>query len=212
MSLRQHIVGQFGHPRGPLGWLAGRVMSRRESNVERTIATVRLLGLRPEASVLELGHGPGIGLAHALAAAPNGQVVGLERSTAMSSMAARRNRSAVRDGRLSLVVADAERPPTDIGTFDAIFSSNVWLFWQDPVTTLQAWSSHLVPGGVMAVTFRPPHPKADEVEAIAAGARIASDLSAAGYHQVRTELIPIGDVPAVCVLGLRRGPDGCSGL
>ncbi len=201
MNLRRHVVSQFGNPRGPFGWVAGRIMSRRASNVERTTATVDLLGLSRHAHVLELGHGPGIGLERALRAAPEGRVVGLEHSATMSSMAARRNRRAVRAGRLRLVVADAQAPPADIGSFDAIFSSNVWQFWDDPAATLLAWRPHLAPGGLMAVTFRPPHPGAVAGEALAVGDRIADDLSAAGYDGVHIERVPIGDLPAVCVLG-----------
>jgi SAM-dependent methyltransferase len=201
MSIKQQLVSQFGYPRGPLGWVAGRIMTKRTSNVERTLATVDLLGLAPTDRVLELGHGPGIGLERSLALVPHGSVVGLERSTTMRSMARRRNRTALEQGRLRLVTADAQRPPADIGQFDAIFSSNVWLFWDDPAETLRSWLAHLAPGATMAVTFRPPHPKADETEALAAGERIVDHLTQAGYQDVRLELIQIGDVPAVCGIG-----------
>ncbi len=204
MSIRQRLIGQFGHPRGPLGWIAGRIMTKRTANVERTLATVDLLGLAPTDRVLELGHGPGIGLERALAMVPSGSVVGLERSATMRSMAARRNRAAAQDGRLRLVTADAQQPPADIGQFDAIFSSNVWLFWDDPAETLRRWLAHLNPGATMAVTFRPPHPKADTSEALAAGQKITDDLNEAGYCDVRLELIQIGEIPAVC--GLGRAP------
>jgi len=202
MSIQQRLVSQFGHPRGPLGWVAGRIMSKRTSNVDRTLATIDLLDLSPTAGVLELGHGPGVGLERALAVVVDGSVVGLEQSTTMRSMAARRNRDAERSGRLTLVTADAQSPPPDIGQFDAIFSSNVWQFWSDPIETLRRWQAHLTPGGTMAVTFRPPHPKADEAEALGAGERIVDHLPQAGYHDVRLERIQIGDVPAVCGIGV----------
>jgi SAM-dependent methyltransferase len=199
--IKERLVGQFRNPHGPLGWVAGRIMSKRESNVLRTLATVDLLELSATDRVLEIGHGPGIGLEAALAVA--GEVVGLERSTAMRSMAARRNRSAVENGRLALVVADARHPPPEVAGFDAIFSSNVWQFWVDPVATLTAWRDRLVPHGTMAVTFRPPLTGATEDEALAAGERIVAQLEEAGYVDVRLESIPIGDVPAVCGLGRR---------
>ena len=201
MSIRKHLHKQFGHPTGALGWLAGRIMSKRTSNVERTLATIDLLSLDPASRVLEIGHGPGVGLERVLQVVTDRSVVGLEQSTTMRSMAARRNKGAVDSGRLTLVTADAEQPPKDVGQFDAIFSSNVWQFWSDPVSTLARWRPHLASGGVMAVTFRPPHPKADEAEALAAGDRIIGHLSEAGYVDVRLETIPIGDVPAVCGLG-----------
>jgi SAM-dependent methyltransferase len=201
MSIQQRLVSQFGHPRGPLGWVAGRIMSKRTSNVERTLATIELLDLKVTDRVLEIGHGPGVGLERVLAVVDQGSVVGLERSTAMTSMASRRNRAAVKSGRLTFVTADAQTPPADIGQFDAIFSSNVWQFWSDPIETLRRWRAHLTSDGVMAVTFRPPHPKADEGEALAAGQRIVDQLRQAGYRDVRLETFQIGDVPAVCGIG-----------
>jgi SAM-dependent methyltransferase len=102
---------------------------------------------------------------------------------------------------LAFVTADAQSPPADIGQFDAIFSSNVWQFWSDPIETLRCWLAHVGPGGSMAVTFRPPHPKADEGEALAAGQRIVDHLRQAGYRDVRLETFQIGDVPAVCGIG-----------
>ncbi len=201
--IKQRLFAQFRNPHGPLGWVAGRIMSKRESNVARTLATVDLLELAPGDRVLEIGHGPGVGLEAALAV--SGDVVGLERSTSMRSMAARRNRAAVRDGRLVFVVADAQDPPPGLDGFDAIFSSNVWQFWTDQVGTLAAWRDRLEPGGIMAVTFRPPLAGSTEAEAREAGDRIAGQLGEAGYCDVRLELIPVGDVPAVCGLG-RRSP------
>ena len=199
--IKQRLMRQFPNPQGPLGWVAGVIMSKREANIARTLATVELLELSSDDRVLEIGHGPGIGLEAALDAA--GAVVGLEQSTAMRSMAARRNRRAVADGRLTFVVADAQHPPAGIGVFDAVFSSNVWQFWSDQVATLVAWRDHLTPGGRMAVTFRPPLSNATEAEALAAGDEIVEQLVEAGYVDVRLELIPVGDIPAVCALGRR---------
>lgn len=203
MSVKQHLFSQFANPRGPLGWLAGRIMSKRRGNVERTIATVGLLELSPAARVLELGHGPGVGLEAALAAVPDGVVVGLEQSTTMRSMAERRLRGAAKSGRLTFVTADAQSPPGDLGEFDAIFSSNVWQFWEDQVETLRRWWAHLAPGGRIAVTYRPPLADAQASEALEAGVRIVEQLREAGYAEVRLETIEIGDVPAVCGIAVR---------
>lgn len=199
--IKQRLMRQFPNPRGPLGWVAGVIMSRRDANVARTLATVDLLGLSPTDRVLEIGHGPGIGLEAALRVA--GEVVGLEQSKKMRSMAARRNRTDVRTGRLSFVTADAQEPTGDLGEFDAIFSSNVWQFWSDPVVTLTWWRDRLVPGGTMAVTYRPPLAGATEADAVAAGDLIVRQLGEGGYDDVRLELVSIGAVPAVCAMGHR---------
>lgn len=194
------LKSQFGRPHGPLGWVAGRMMERR--NATRAAATVDLLDLAPDARVLELGHGPGIALRHALDAAPDGHVVGVEHSEVMSRMARRRNAAAVAAGRLELVVADVERPPpTGLRGFDVIFSCNVWLFWSTPVATLEQWRERLAPGGTMAIVHRPPAPDATAADTAAAGERIAADLADAGYADIRCEPLDLEGTPGICVLG-----------
>ena len=44
-SLRSALVERFGNPRGPLGWVAGMIMSVRQSNRERNRRTLELLKL-----------------------------------------------------------------------------------------------------------------------------------------------------------------------
>lgn len=62
MSIKARLFDRFRKPRGPLGILAGRIMSKRPSNQERSAWTVGLLDLRPNDRVLELGYGPGLGI------------------------------------------------------------------------------------------------------------------------------------------------------
>jgi SAM-dependent methyltransferase len=200
-------VSQFGRPRGLLGVVAGRVMSRRPSNRERSRWTVELLELAPTDRVLEIGPGPGLGLAAALAAvgphsAP-GQIVGLDHSETMLHMAARRLGGAVAEGRVRLVRGDAADPPPDLGTFDAVFSCNVWLFWPDPVAVLTGLRDHLVDGGRMAVAHLPRHGGATGADARAAGQRILEHLEAAGYVGGELSELPLAPVPAVCAVARR---------
>src|SRR5919204_5839484 len=48
---------QFALPRGPLGWLAGRLMSRGNDITNRDVAS--RLDIAPGERVLEVGYGPG---------------------------------------------------------------------------------------------------------------------------------------------------------
>ena len=74
-NLQKALVDQFHHPRGVFGSLAGRIMARRESNLERNRWTVGLLDLAPGDHVLELGPGPGVTLSHA-SVDPSGLMAG----------------------------------------------------------------------------------------------------------------------------------------
>ena len=110
MSLRSYVIGQFRRPCGWVGVLAGWIMATRPSNRLRNAWTVKLLELRPGDRVLEVGHGPGLALGLAAAKVPQGRVVGLDHSRTMHAQAARRNRAAIREGRVRFLVGSIEGP------------------------------------------------------------------------------------------------------
>jgi SAM-dependent methyltransferase len=202
MSLRSHALSQFGHPRGPLGALAGLVMARRESNRRRNAWTVEQLGIAPSDRVLELGYGPGLAVAHAVALTPRGHVVGVDRSAVMWRQAAQRNRHAVAEGRATLLVGGADDLlPAHEGGFDKAFGVNVAMFWPDPVATLRVVGRLLAPGGVVALTQQPRDAGATEEHTRRAGERLASVLHEAGFTDVEVRTLPLAPVSAVCALG-----------
>src|SRR5436305_14483010 len=104
-ELALYMRRQFGRPDGPVGSLAGAVMAVENRGVN--LLVVEALGLRDEDRVLELGCGPGV----ALRAAANraGFVAGADPSPVMARQARRRNRRAVRAGRVQVVTAPAEK-------------------------------------------------------------------------------------------------------
>lgn len=182
--------------------IAGRIMGRRSSNGERSRRTVELLQLSPGSSVLEIGYGPGVGLeAAARAVGEGGEVVGIDHSVTMRRMASRRLRRSRLATGVDLRVGDITAElPTDLGTFDAVFSCNVWLFWPDQVATLRARRSLVRPGGTMAVTLRPRTPHPTRQTTIDAGRLITDQLEEAGYTDIATHVIELGDIPATCVI------------
>jgi trans-aconitate methyltransferase len=203
MTIKTRLYDQFREPRGPLGVLAGRVMSTRSSNRERSAWTVGLLDVQPDDRILELGYGPGLGLEAALGRLSTGRLVGLDHSTTMRNMAARRLRSVRGPVQPDLRVGSAEALPDDLGTFDKVFSCNVWLFWKDPVTVLGLLRGHLAPGGTVAVTHLPRHGGATGETTLRAAATITAQLIEAGYSALRHEVLELDPVPAVCVLATR---------
>lgn len=203
MSVKATLFDQFRQPRGPLGLLAGRIMSRRSSNRQRSAWTVDLLDVGPGDRVLELGYGPGLGIEAVLDRLPDGRgrVVGVDHSPTMQAMAARRVRGHPSPVRPELLVGDAAALPPGLGELDKIFSCNVWLFWSDPVAVLAGHRAHLAPGGTLAVTHLPRHGGVTRATTLAAGDTIAAQLAEAGYRYIRQEVLDLDPVPAVSVLG-----------
>jgi trans-aconitate methyltransferase len=200
MTIKTTLYDQFRLPHGPLGVLAGRIMAKRSSNQQRSAWTVALLDVQPDDRVLELGYGPGLGLEAVLPHLVTGRLVGLDHSATMRDMARHRLRSTTGGVQAELLIGDVEALPENIGTFDKIFSCNVWLFWKDPVAVFRSLRLHLAPGGTLAVTHLPRHAGASRDAALGAAATITEQMERAGYGPVRQETLDLEPAPAVCIL------------
>ena len=207
MSLQQRIVSgavrQFHEPRGPAGRVAGWVMGRRSSNVQRNRWAVELLDVGPTDRVIELGCGPGVAIAALAGRADRGLVVGVDHSEVMIAQARRRNAEAVRAGRVRLVHAPIDRMHVTDGPFDAALAVNTVGFWPEPAERLRELGALLRAGGRMALVAQPRCRGATAATSAAAGAELADLLTRAGFEVDRSETLEL-DPPAVCVLGVRR--------
>ena len=200
------LVQQFGKPSGPLGVLAGLIMRVRRSNRVRNLRTLELLDVRPEDRVLEVGFGPGLAVARAAELALAGKVVGIDHSQLMLRQARRRNVEAIRSGRVELLLGSADALPRFEGRFDKVLAVNVYMFWKDPVSVLSGLRQVMKPGGRIAITLQPRRRGATAGDTRAAGERMGASLRAAGFGEVRTEILEMAPVAAACVLG-RASPE-----
>jgi SAM-dependent methyltransferase len=115
-------------PSGLLGRVAGHNMAR--INAEMNRALVDMLELRGDEHVLEVGFGPGVAVRMLTAALPNGHVAGVDPSVVMLRQATRRNRDAIRAGRVDLRVGTVDSMPWPDGSFDAACSANAVQLWE----------------------------------------------------------------------------------
>ena len=204
--LRSRLVRQFHNPTGPVGRLAGWVMGRRSSNVQRNRWAVELLAIQPTDRVIELGCGPGVALAAAAGRAARGLVVGVDHSEVMIRQAGRRNAAAIRAGRVRLIHAPVERLHVTDGTFEAALAVNSAGMWPEPAARLREIGRVLRPGGRIALVSQPRCAGATAATSAAAGDRLAALLSHAGFHDLRVETLDL-DPPAVCVLATHPDSD-----
>ncbi len=198
----EKLVQQFGKPSGPLGVLAGLIMSVRPSNRVRNLRTLELLDIQPADSVLEVGFGPGLAVARAAELASAGKVVGIDHSELMLRHARRRNAAAIRAGRVELVLGSVDTlPPHFEACFDKVLAVNVYMFWKDPVSVLGGLRRVMKPGGAIALTLQPRRRGATADDTRAAAERMEASLRGAGFTEVRAELLEMAPVPAACVIG-----------
>jgi len=193
-------VAQFHHPTGAVGHVAGWIMGRRSSNVARNRWAVQLLDVQPTDRVIELGCGPGVAVAALATRAVRGLVVGVDHSQVMIRQAHRRNRAAIRAGRVRLIHMPVESLFISDGPFNAALAVNTVGMWPDPTARLRELARLLRPGGRIALVSQPRCPGATAATSAAAAAELASLLTQAGFEHLRTETLDL-DPPAACVLG-----------
>lgn len=198
----RHLTSQFHRPRGPLGSLAGRIMSRRGSNVDRNLWMVDLFDLSPADRVLEIGPGPGVALAAAAERLPAGSLVAVDHSATMLRQTAARNRAIVDQGRLTLIEAEAEQLPAALVDFDVVYAMNVWHFWTDQDTVLAHLAAALRPGGRLAIGYQPRHRGATAADTEAGTRQLVDQFDRAGLIDVDTHQLAV-DPPVVCAIGVR---------
>jgi ubiquinone/menaquinone biosynthesis C-methylase UbiE len=194
----------FGHPRGLLGRLGGRILAR--ANREFAHAMIARLDVRESDRVLEIGFGPGVAVQRLADLTPCGHVSGVEPSRAMLAQARRRNASVIHQGRVELREGAAERLPYTDAAFDKMLTINTFQLWSDHAEGLREVRRVLRSGGVLAIGFTP--------YAGQALGEVTEQLERAGFSDMRVEPGRLGTyVTAInpgapgCVSG-REGPRG----
>jgi RND superfamily putative drug exporter len=153
---RPGIVGRYlsrqaAHPHGPTGRLIARIWIRETARVNDT--AVDLLAVRPGQRIGEIGFGPGRTVGRLAAA--GAEVVGLDVSSAMVTLASRRNASHISAGRVRLVQGDGTTLPVATGALDGLISVHSVYFWAEPTAVLAEIHRALRPGGRLVLAFRP---------------------------------------------------------
>ena len=191
MTLRRYLSEQAARPHGA----AGRLLAwnwLRETAAANDVA-VELLRIRPGERICEIGFGPGRTLA-ALADL-GAQVLGVDVSPDMLTVAARRNAGAVAAGQVVLVEGDGTAVPAADGTMDAAISVHSLYFWPDQGAVFAELRRVLRRGGRLVLAFRPAdHPLPARLDPavyrVPTLAELIHLLHAAGFADVHVERRP----------------------
>ena len=191
------------------GWLAAQLVARLTGEANRWM--VDCLEVGRDDRVLDVGCGPGLAVAYA-AGLTDGPVVGVDASDTMVRQALRRNRAAVRQGRVDILRADAAGLPLPDGHFSKAGSLNSLQFWTAPEQGLAELHRVLGPGGRVAVVLMArsdettgPDPPPWVEEAVPPWVEeTVSRVRAAGFGDLVVESRTFGGVLHRALIGSRR--------
>jgi ubiquinone/menaquinone biosynthesis C-methylase UbiE len=147
------LMRMFGRPKGILGRLGGILMAR--TNQPRAAWVITLLSIQPHDRVLEVGFGPGVGIALLARSVPEGYIAGVDPSAEMVERARARNVKAVESGRVDLRCGAVERLPFDDNTFMKALARNSMEVCPDTMAGLREMRRVMMPGGCIALGFTP---------------------------------------------------------
>ncbi|XP_060912663.1 uncharacterized methyltransferase YdaC isoform X2 [Labrus mixtus] len=146
---------QLGNPtRSVAGYLVSRFLAVRNRLLEEN--AVQLSGIKPGDTVLELGHGPGLGLQSAakLLTEPSGRLIGVDYSEYMHKMASDQMKELVASGKVTLHHCDVAAMPLPDSSVDKVFHCNCYYFWPDLRKAAAEICRVMKPGGLMVTTLR----------------------------------------------------------
>ncbi|QQQ77690.1 methyltransferase domain-containing protein [Saccharothrix sp. 6-C] len=190
-NLMKALDAAFGHPRGKVGELGGRVMAVLNAKVEEHVTEVA--APTSEEVVLVLGPGPGVGLR--LAGERALKAIGVDPSQVMLDEARERCAELIVAGRVELREGAATRTGQPAGSVDVVVSVNNLQLWGNRPAAFHELFRVLRPGGRLVVSVHRRALDTSEYDLI-------QEAEAAGFTGVRTSLHQHGGVvgPAVQLL------------
>ncbi|WP_181350029.1 class I SAM-dependent methyltransferase [Thalassobacillus sp. CUG 92003] len=202
MGFLKNFSLQFRHPKGFGGKVAGYIMAHTTG--ARNAWTLSQLNIEIDDQVLEIGHGPGIGILKCSEMAKQGKITGIDISETMHELAAHRNQSAIKNGNVELRIGGIETFDSFEERFDKIYSVNSVMFWPDRLAAFQNLYAWLKSGGVIATTYQPMYKGATKEDAVNYADDLINILKEVGFTNISKEMKDFKPVAAVCVLARKR--------
>lgn len=120
----------------------------------------------------------------------------------MLRQAWKRNRSAIKNGRVELLLANVNDLPLFECKFDKVFSVNSIMFWTQPIETLSNIRQFMSSNGQIALTIQPYIKGATKETVKQLGNDLVQYLSAVGFIDIELKTKSMKPIDDICALGV----------
>ncbi|XP_071941676.1 uncharacterized methyltransferase YdaC-like [Antedon mediterranea] len=154
MGLTDVIADNLRKPgSGLTGWIISKLLKKKNSDV--ITHAVGACSVEPDHHVLEVGFGPGIGMAAVadIIKTGSGKVYGVDFSQSMVEEATNRLSEEIKRGKAEVQFGDVASLPFQDGSMHRILHTNCYYFWPDMNAATKELYRVLKPGGLMITTF-----------------------------------------------------------
>lgn len=149
--IKEYIDNQYSNPRGLFGTYTGEKMVKQHK--PETFWTIRLLDLKHNETVLELGCGAGYATKLLLEQSSISLIVGIDISKTVLRSAAIRNRNEIKKGRTKFVENDVSHLNFPEMSFDKVFSIHSVYFWDNLQKSISEIYRVLKQDGMVVLTL-----------------------------------------------------------
>ena len=152
MNLKTFFSEQARNPSG----LFGRVVMSKIFDLGNATLNgfmKELLELKENDHVLEIGFGTGKLICEMSKLINKGLIEGIDISSTMVSIAERKNKKFINQGKVIIKHGDFKESNYDDNTFDKICSANTIYFWPEPERIIKKIFNILKPGGKLILAF-----------------------------------------------------------
>ena len=193
--------GRFGCPRGLWSTLIGYSMAWTHRTRNRW--TLSRLDLQARDRVLEIGCGPGVALRDIAKIAMRGFVAGIDPFELMVHQAVRRNREAIRRGRVDIQLASTSAIPYPDRHFNKACGTNSIQFSRALLYDLREVHRVLRPSGLALFSIQPMWKGGTNRAAITIVRNLAAAMGDAGFINCTVDEKPAWPGVIVCAAGTR---------
>ncbi len=152
MSFSEFFANQARKPSGFFGrFIMSSIFNIGNSFLNKL--TLEALSINSDDRVLDIGCGTGMLVRNIAKSTDADYIEGVDFSNAMVSLAQKKNRSFIKNGRVKIVEGDFNTIPYQNSSFSKICSVNTIYFWKEPEITTKKIAGLLNPGGKLLISF-----------------------------------------------------------